>query len=118
MKKMFALALFAGLALTGAAKAEKQDFTLVNKTGYEIDKVYVAPSKSDNWEEDVLGDDSLDDGETFDMHFTDYKTCKFDIKVVYSDGDTAVWSALDLCAITKVTLRWNKKSGETTAVLD
>ncbi len=118
MFKRLTLAALATLALGTVARAEKQDFTLVNKTGYEIEKVYVSPSKSNNWEEDVLGDDNLDDGETFDMHFTGYSTCKFDIKVVYADGDTATWGDVNLCSISKLTLRWNKSSGETTAHAD
>ena len=37
----------------------KQNFTLVNQTGYDISEVYVSPANSSDWEEDVLGEDIL-----------------------------------------------------------
>lgn len=44
------------MALSTAAWAQaKQDFTLINETGYALGEIYVAPSRSDNWEEDILG---------------------------------------------------------------
>lgn len=54
---------------TPAPAAGAQDFTLVNATGVEIDKVYIAPHSSDDWEEDILGQDTLADGQTVDIKF-------------------------------------------------
>ena len=66
----------------------KQDFDLVNRTGYTIDKVFVSPSNSNDWEDDVLGRDVLDDGEKVHIRFNRAaKSCKWDLKVVYSDGE-------------------------------
>jgi hypothetical protein len=114
---------FCGLtAWTGTACAAeaKQDFELVNKTGYEIKHVYVSPSKSDDWEEDVLGKDTLDDGDSWEIKFhRSVRTCKWDLKVVYSVDDTsAVWSDIDLCEVEKITIRYDKKNDKTTAKFD
>ena len=109
-------------ALAGPAHAAdaKQDFDLVNKTGFEIKHVYVSPSKSDEWEEDVLGKDTLDDDETWAIKFhRSEKTCKWDLKVVYSDdGSSAIWHDIDLCSVEKVTIRYNRKSDTTSASFD
>jgi len=105
----------------GAALAEgKQDFTLVNQTGYRIDKVFVSPTASNDWEEDVLGRDVLDDGESVDITFhRDTPGCKWDLKVVYADDDsTAVWTGFDICTITKVTIHYNKKTDTTSATTE
>ena len=105
-----------------SARAEdaKQDFDLVNKTGYEIKHVYVSPNKSDDWEEDVLGKDTLDDGDHWEIKFhRANKTCHWDLKVVYSiDDSTAVWGDIDLCKVEKITIRYNKKSDTTSAEFD
>ncbi|MBV8778888.1 MAG: argininosuccinate lyase [Alphaproteobacteria bacterium] len=110
------------LASTAPAWAQeaKQDFRLVNKTGYELKGLYVAPSKSDDWEEDVLGQDTLSDGQAVNVHFNPKtKTCKYDLKVVYSDDDSsAVWSKIDLCSVEKITIKYNRKNDETTASFD
>lgn len=105
---------------TAFAADAKQDFDLVNKTGYEIKHVYVSPSKSDDWEEDVLGKDTLDDGETWAIKFhRSNKTCMWDLKVVYEeDSSSAVWSDIDLCKVEKVTIRYNKRTDKTTATFD
>jgi len=122
----FVASLILALTLVGAglgtsAFAEsKQDFNLVNKTGYRIDKVYVSPTKSDDWEEDVLGRDVLDDGENVEIHFHRSATgCKWDLKVVYADdGSSAVWQALDLCTISKVTIHYDRKADTTSASVE
>ncbi len=116
MRKIALLAaLFAGVA-TGALAQGKQDFNLVNKTGYTIDQVYVAPSHSDEWEEDVLGEDQLPNGRSVQIRFSRAaKTCKWDLKVVYADSDTAEWQEFDLCTTSKIIIKYDRKSGETSA---
>ncbi|QNM82756.1 hypothetical protein H8M03_12345 [Sphingomonas sabuli] len=94
----------------------KQDFTLVNRTGYTINEVYVAPTKSDEWEEDVLDQDVLDNGASVGIGFSKKEsTCNYDIKVVFEDGDEADWRKFDLCTVSKVTIFYNRKTGDTTA---
>lgn len=118
---LFLAAAIATSLSAGAALAQaKQDFTLVNKTGYEIKAVFVSPVKTDDWEEDVLGDDTLDDGDSTDIHFArKEKTCKWDLKVVYADDDSAaVWGGVDLCKVSKITIKYNRKSDTTSAVFD
>ena len=67
------IAAFATIvAFVAPANADdaKQDFRLVNKTGYELKALYVAPSKSDDWQDDVLGQDTLADGQAVNVHFS------------------------------------------------
>ncbi|MBK3733518.1 hypothetical protein FBZ82_11560 [Azospirillum brasilense] len=109
-----ALFLFHGAALAG-----QQDFTILNKTGYALKHIYVSESDNQKWDEDVLGRDVLDDGEEFELSFdTAEKTCKWDMKVIYDDGESAVWQNLNLCKIAKLTLRWNKNTGVTSASVE
>jgi hypothetical protein len=108
------------MAVPASAQEAKQDFTLVNRTGYELKEVYVAPTKSDSWEEDILGQGTLDDGKTVNIHFSPkVKTCKWDLKVVYTvDGSKAVWSDIDLCSVDKITIRYDKERDVTRASFD
>jgi len=54
------------------------------------------------------------------VHFSPKtKTCKFDLKVTYSDDDSsAVWEKIDLCTVEKITIHYNRKSDETSATFD
>jgi hypothetical protein len=117
---VFATLFTLALALPALAQDAKQDFTLVNKTGYELNKVYVSPSKSDDWEEDVLGRDTLSDGDIVDIKFhRATKTCSWDLKVVYTvDSSSAVWHDIDLCSVGKITILYNKSSDTTSATFD
>ncbi|WP_448205761.1 hypothetical protein [Azospirillum sp. sgz302134] len=122
MKAILAKVSVAAAALFlvhGAAQAGQQDFTILNKTGYALKHIYVSESHSNSWDEDVLGRDILNDGESFELAFAKgEKTCNWDMKVAYDDGETAVWENLNLCQISKLTLRWNKSTGVTTAVTE
>jgi len=58
--------------------ADKRDITIVNKAGEPITEIYIALVHGDEWGEDVLGEDVLEDGETVDIHFSGYakKDCR------------------------------------------
>jgi len=115
-----ALAIAVAFVQPAAAQEAKQDFTLVNKTGYELNKVFVSPSKSDDWEEDVLGQDTLANSDSVDIQFhRATKACKWDLKVIYTvDSSSAVWSNIDLCSVDKITIHYDKDRDVTTANFD
>lgn len=120
MKSIFiAAGLLVALMYARPAFAGDQDFTLVNKTGYDIAEVYVSAAHDDDWGEDVMGKEMLEDGEKVDITFTSKEgACHWDLKVVYQDKDVAIWHDINLCKVSKVTLHWDKKSGATTAVTE
>ncbi len=106
--------LLSPLATTMAHAQGKQDFTLVNRTGYQIDEVYVGPVSQSHWREDVMGKDAIAHGETADIAFNGgSNACKWDIRVVYNDGDASEFRSVNLCNVSRVTLYWNRKAGET-----
>ena len=115
-----AFAAILAFATPAGAQDAKQDFKLVNKTGYELKALYVAPSKSDDWADDILGQDTLSDGQAVNVHFSPKaNTCQWDLKVVYSDDDSsAVWQKVDLCTVEKITIHYDRKSDTTSANFD
>ena len=118
MHSMFKLlAASAFLCLAGAAaNAADQDFTLYNNTGYTVDKVYVSAVGKTTWGKDILGEGQLEDGNKVNITFSNGTTaCNFDLKVVYTDDDTATWSDVNLCDLSKIHLHWDKKAGVTRA---
>ncbi len=106
-------AIFAALTVVlvtpTATKAESAlDFVLVNDTGYTIDKIFVSPSKVEEWGEDVMGQDQLEDGKSVKIHFdrAHEKHTKWDIKVVFIDNENRYWTDLDLSSISEVTIHY------------
>ena len=96
--------------LSTSAFANDADFKMVNKTGYQIDSVYVSRASIANWGKDIMGKEALGDGDAVNITFPHGgSACKFDIKVEYKDGDSAEWSDVDLCQYETISLFWDGK---------
>lgn len=119
MRILAAAAIALTIGLTGSAHAGKQDFTLVNRTGYTVEHVYVSAASANSWEEDVLGEDTLPTGDLVNIGFEKgQRGCQYDLKVVYDDGDTSEWRGINLCSIAKIAIFWDRKAGTTRAVAE
>ena len=108
---LFGLSVVLALTATvGLVRAGGQDFVLVNKTGYDIGEVYVAPANQKEWGEDVMGKDTLDNGDKVNIEFSHKeKECLWDMKIIFSDKEEAVWEDFDLCKVREITLRYEGK---------
>lgn len=105
--------LAANVAFAGDA-----DFTLVNKTGYDIREVYISPANKNRWGNDRLGKNAtLDNNKSRLMKFSDRAACVQDMKVVFNDSDAEVtWEDLDLCEIEKLTIKYNRSTKQVSAI--
>jgi hypothetical protein len=99
---------------TDTAQQPVQDFTLVNQTGVEIHSVFISPHNVDDWEEDILGRDTLADKDHVDITFKrGEKAAMWDLRVEDQKGNSIEWENLNLLAISKITLHY--KDGKATA---
>ena len=90
-KKVLAVAVI--LVLAAASVFAFDGYVeVVNDTGFDIYFVYLSNEYSDDWEEDVLNDDVLLDGESVAIEVNDAYSSIFDIRLEDEDGDTyTVW---------------------------
>lgn len=117
MKKPLALLCTFLLVFGPHLYAGKQDFTLVNKTGFDLHEVYVAPHGSDDWQEDVLGGTVLAKDATVKIKFErQIKGQDWDLKVVDKAGKGTTWEKLNLLEISKITLHFD--GGKATAEVE
>lgn len=114
IKLSLALAVIAMFITASAlARTGKQDFVLHNMTGVEINSLYVSPHDSNDWEEDILGQDTLPSGESVKITFDDRdKHVHWDLKVTDKSGNSLEWDDLNLVEISEVTLHWDAKKGK------
>jgi hypothetical protein len=103
-------------ALPVHADNDKLDFTLVNKTGYGIKGIYVSPSTSDEWGDNLI-DKPIENGDSLAITFSPKaKAAKWDIRIEWVDpGDPVVWKGYDLTTINKITLHYDREKDTTTA---
>ena len=112
MNRTFArfAALPAALALLAAlwampAFADQRDFNVVNGSSIVLTHVFVSPSDTADWGDDIMGRDVLAPDETVSVTFGkfDANTCLYDVKVLAQSGQTGVLYKVDLCTVTTVT---------------
>lgn len=87
--------------------ADVRDFTLINSSSYTIVHLYVSPSDVDSWQEDVLGTDVLNPGDSVNVHFTSNDgsdTCVYDLRYDTDDGTPNYKYKVNLCSTSTVTL--------------
>lgn len=93
---LFACAMIVGVR--SAASANQLDFRLHNSGDHDILSVNVSPHGSPVWGGDVLGPEVLPSGDYTDIVFSGpVETCWWDIRVIYSDGDTGYDWDENLC---------------------
>jgi hypothetical protein len=99
------MAVFSGVLLSGAAVhgalADPRDFTLENDSLSYITHVYVSPSSSTDWGDDILGVDVLSPGHSVDISFdpSSGRTCIYDILIVTEDGSQTRKDRENLCLV-------------------
>jgi len=79
-------------------------FALTNYTGATLKAVYLSPSDSSGWEENLLGGAELNDGETVEIRFSPAEEADlWDLKV---EGlkHFAEWKDLRLGGVSRITL--------------
>ena len=103
MNKVMIMAAFVMSALATAAYAARQDFTITNHTGHTIMTLNVSPHSDDHWGPDILGRDTLNNGERAEITFDrDEQQCHWDIKVTYDDGTNNDLRDVNLCQTSEV----------------
>lgn len=97
--------------------AGDQDFTLVNKTGVEIHALHISPADANKWGPDILGKDTLEDGQSVEIKFhEDEEAEKWDLRIEDKEGHAIEWEDLNLMKINKVILHYS--DGKATAEVE
>lgn len=106
--------LMAALALSvsTAARADgDQDFQLFNRTEVDIYHLYVSPSDTNDWEEDLLDGKVLLNGADVQVSFHPKTTAEhWDLRVDDKDGNAIYWRNLNLLEISEVILEPDGKA--------
>lgn len=110
MTKNF-LGAFAALALGAclfAAPAQAQDveFGLVNNSSHTLTYLYVAPSNTDEWGDDLLGDNGiLESGYEASVVIGDGSDqCLYDLRFETAEGAELDVYEVDICTLSSYTL--------------
>ena len=99
---------FLGILLVAAfqtAWAGPQDFLLFNRTGVDIYGVYVAPSDSEEWGDDLMEGEVLQNGGDIEIVFApDEDIALWDVMVEDQDGNALYWRHVNLMKAAEIIL--------------
>jgi hypothetical protein len=86
------------------AFADPRDFNVANNSSIVLTHVYVSPSDTADWGDDIMGRDVLNAGENVNVTFArfDGTTCLYDVQVIGQQGQSGVLYKIDLCSISNV----------------
>jgi hypothetical protein len=113
---LLSLAVLASFVTTSESIAGDADFVLVNRTGYAIREIYLTPTHKKKWGPERLGKRVLANGQQREFRLGNFADCVQDLLIVFDDdGSEVVWEEFDLCELEKITLRYNRRTGEVRA---
>ncbi|MDD4364890.1 MAG: hypothetical protein PHF19_04030 [Synergistales bacterium] len=100
-----------GLLLSVASPlyAGAQDFVVVNRTGVTIYGLYVSPSDTESWEENLIEDTSIPDGGSLEISFSGYDSSEahWDVMVTDENDDSLIWEDINLLKYGRVVLHFD-----------
>ena len=83
-------------ANTSNLSAKTKTITIVNKTSFNVDRVYLSHVSEDEWGDDILGDnDVLEPGDSLEVEI---ECGEWDVKLIAADESTCTVSGVDICA--------------------
>ena len=100
----FKISLIAALIFSvvfSTAAFAARSATLINRTGRDIEAIYVSPVAEDEWER-YYGDDDFEDGDSIRIYVSSSERF-WDIRCRYTNGRTETWYGVELSGT--VTLR-------------
>lgn len=99
----------ASVTAPAAAPVQSRDgydrhVTIKNRTGWTMLRFYASDSRKDDWEEDILGSDVLEDGQNVRINIDDGSgACVYDFKAEFTNGQELTRSRINVCQISDYT---------------
>lgn len=88
------------LYLSTPATAADRVVEVFNETGQTMTEFYASVTSTNSWEEDILGDETLEDGDSVDVNVDDGSgKCIYDFRAVFESGAEAVKRRVNVCQI-------------------
>ena len=73
-------------------------------------------NRKEEWGKDRMGNNVLENGKSRLFKFSDKSSCEQDLKVVFEDDSSEeTWEDIDLCELSKITIKYNRKTREVSA---
>jgi len=106
--RFIGLTLLASVSVFAAlpASAANRNVDIVNNSKKTIQAFYASRANLSSWQENIVKGDPIRPGETQPVDIDDGSGgCRFDFKVVFSDGEERISNNVDVCSVSTWTYR-------------
>ena len=106
MKRLIAtLAVVDMLGMAGNALALEKKINIFNGAEYDFYTLYLSPTNANDWEENLLKQETLPNGDTVDVQVSRTEKAEaWDVKVTDKNGNSMTWVGLPLDKSGQITL--------------
>jgi len=104
-----------GVATTAAAPAPAESVAVIkvqsrdgqnrrvrihNQTGWTMLRFYASDARKSDWEEDILGSDTLDSGQSWTVNIDDGSgACMYDFRAEFTNGQVLTRNGINVCQV-------------------
>jgi hypothetical protein len=92
-------ALAAALVATPALADANKKVKIINETRHDMVQFHASRVGTNDWEEDILGQDTLEVGKSVTVNFGTDDYCLYDFLGVFDDGDKVEKRRINVCEI-------------------
>jgi hypothetical protein len=96
---LLASGLLAVGATTGALADSNKKVKIINETRHAMVQFHASRVGTSDWEEDILGRDTLSVGASVTVNFGTADYCLYDFLGVFDDGDKVEKNRINVCEI-------------------
>lgn len=88
----------------GSNDGRDRHVTIKNRTGWTMLSFYASDASKDDWEEDILGDDVLENRQNVRINIDDGSgACEYDFKAEFTNGEELTRFGVNVCEVSEYT---------------
>lgn len=88
----------------GSNDGRDRHVTIKNRTGWTMLSFYASDASKDDWEEDILGDDVLENRQNVRVNIDDGSgACEYDFKAEFTNGEELTRFGVNVCEVSEYT---------------
>lgn len=106
MKTVFnfvAAAVAASVMATAAAAQTSQQIRVLNQSGVTLYTLYASDTTNNSWENDLLGNRVLNNGQFFDLTIRNVYNCNYDFRFEFTTGQVYT-DVINICTVGTYTI--------------
>jgi hypothetical protein len=87
-----------------SADGRDRHVTIRNRTGWTMLSFYASDASTDDWEEDILGEDVLENRQNVRINIDDGSgACEYDFKAEFTNGEELTRFGVNVCEVSEYT---------------